>query len=73
MIFAITSLYLVNVEQTAIQWFWINNFFGMAGQSKYEAYIYADIGPIWSYLVTNINATLLAFIADSLLVVSFSL
>ena len=65
---AITALYLLNVEQTAIQWFWINGFFGMAGQSKSAEYDYANVGPIWSYLVTNINAALLATTADSLLV-----
>ena len=65
---AITALYLLNVEQTAIQWFWINGFFGMAGQPKDVVFTYADAGPIWSYLVTNINGSLLATIADSLLV-----
>ena len=70
---AITALYLLNVEQTAIQWFWLNGFFGMAGQPKDVAYTYANAGPIWSYLVTNINGSLLATIADSLLVsISFS-
>ncbi len=65
---AITALYVLNVEQTAIQWFWMNGFFGMAGQSKSAEYDYANIGPIWSYLVTNINAALLATTADTLLV-----
>ncbi len=65
---AITILYLLNLEQAAIQWFWIDGFFGMAGESKYDAYIYANAGPVWSYLITNINAIALSFIADSLLV-----
>ncbi len=70
---AITALYLLNVEQAAIQWFWINGFFGMAGQTRSVAYDYANVGPIWSYLVTNINGSLLATIADSLLVSIFAL
>ncbi len=69
---AITALYVLNVVQASVQWFWINGFFGMAGQPKIIAYAYANEGPIWSYLVTNINATLLAAIADSLLVSVFT-
>ncbi|KJA17370.1 hypothetical protein HYPSUDRAFT_206202 [Hypholoma sublateritium FD-334 SS-4] len=70
---AITALYLLNVEQAAIQWFWINGFFGMAGRTRSVAYDYTNVGPIWSYLVTNINGSLLATIADSLLVRIFAL
>ena len=70
---AITTLYLLNVEQTAIQWFWINRFFGMVGEAKDVAYAYTNTGPIWSYLVTNINGSLLATIADFLLVRIFTL
>lgn len=70
---AITALYLLNLEQAAIQWFWINRFFGMAGQSESVVYTYANVGPIWSYLVTNINGSLLATVADSLLVRIFTL
>ncbi len=40
----------------------------MAGESKDVEYVYANNGPAWSYLATNINISLLGIIADSLLV-----
>ncbi len=67
-VLALTALYLLNIEQTAVQWFWLNTFFENSGEPKLAAYLYANVGPSWSYLATNINAFLLAFIADSLLV-----
>ena len=70
---AITMLYLVNVEQTVVQWYFINTFFGMTGQQKAVVYTYAIVGPSWSHLVTNINVTLLGTIADSLLVRTLAL
>ena len=45
----------------------------MAGQSKSVEYSYANVGPVWSYLATNINAVLVGGIADSLLVREFAL
>ncbi len=42
--------------------------FESSGEPKLAAYLYANVGPSWSYLATNINAFLLAIIADSLLV-----
>ena len=40
----------------------------MAGEPNDVEYIYANDGPAWSYLATNINISLLGIIADSLLV-----
>ena len=65
---AITIQYLLNVEQTIIEWIWINILFESIGESKAAAVTYATVGPSWSYLLTNINAFLLAVIADSLMV-----
>ena len=65
---AITIQYLLNVEQTIIEWIWINILFELIGESKAAAVAYATVGPSWSYLLTNINAFLLAVIADSLMV-----
>ena len=56
------------MAQTAIQWYCLDGFFGMAGEPKDVEYIYANDGPAWSYLATNINISLLGIIADSLLV-----
>lgn len=65
---AITALYLLNVGQAAAQWVWTDRFLVLYGQSSNTAYLYANTGPSWLYLVSNINAFLLATIADSLLV-----
>ncbi|KJA17418.1 hypothetical protein HYPSUDRAFT_218932 [Hypholoma sublateritium FD-334 SS-4] len=65
---AITVQYLLNVEQTVIEWIWINILFETIGESKSAAVAYSTVGPSWSYLLTNINAFLLAVIADSLMI-----
>ena len=65
---SITALYLVNVVQAVSEWVWFDTFFLLPGQSNYAAYLHANAGPHWIYLISNINAFLLATIADSLLV-----
>ena len=65
---SITALYLVNVVQAVSEWVWFDTFFLLPGQSNYAAYLHANAGPHWIYLISNINAFLLSTIADSLLV-----
>ena len=63
---AITIQYLLNVEQTIIEWIWINILFESIGESKAAAVAYATVGPSWSYLLTNINAFLLLYVTRKL-------
>ncbi|KJA23653.1 hypothetical protein HYPSUDRAFT_201099 [Hypholoma sublateritium FD-334 SS-4] len=65
---AITALYLLNVVQVVSKWVWTDRFLVLSGQSSDAAYLFANTGPSWIYLITNINAFLLATIADSLLI-----
>lgn len=57
---AITALYLLNLEQAAVQLAWVNIHFGTVGEENTET--------DWSYFVSNINALLIGSIADALLV-----
>ena len=65
---AITSLYLLNAFQIGSQWVWTAKFVSLTGSSSQVAYLYANAGPNWMYLISNINASLIATVADSLLV-----
>ncbi|KJA17402.1 hypothetical protein HYPSUDRAFT_1021632 [Hypholoma sublateritium FD-334 SS-4] len=65
---ALTALYLLNAEQTAIQWSWTSEFLGMAGAPQHERSMYTNTRSSWDFLLTSVNAFLAAFVADALLI-----
>ncbi len=58
---AITALFVLNMEQGAVQ---LASFNAIFGTTK----AFSDINPDWGYLISNINALLIGAIADALLV-----
>ena len=61
---AITALFVLNVEQGAVQLASFNTIFGTAN-------VFSDTNPDWAYFISNINALLIGVIADALLVRTF--